>query len=647
VCGSSGPYAARGLGAPGATFTLILRKESTLMRTVVSRVRPIVFIVALLWATVPAFAQGRKLGPLADRASTMSSGFSAVVIQGTDVTSLAEIRSFVQGHGGFAGRDLPIINGHAAVLPNAFIKALSDSPAVLRVSIDRDTTLAMERTGATVGATTIRQQLGYTGAGIGVALIDSGITSWHDDLSSAAGGQRIVAWADFVNGRTQPYDDQGHGTHVAGIVAGNGYDSSGARSGIAPGVSLVVLKALDVNGRGRISQVIAAMDYVLAHKAEFNIRIVNLSLSTGVYESYNSDPLTLAAKRLVDAGIVVVAAAGNQGVGADGRTHYGGITAPGNAPWVLTVGASSHMGTVNRYDDTMAIFSSRGPTAIDITAKPDIVAPGVGLESLSDPLSAFYTSKSQYLLDGTVPRSYKPYLSLSGTSMATPVVAGSVALMMQGNSSLTPNSVKAILQYTAEIHPLYNRLTQGVGFLNTAGAVQLAAFLGGRLTTAPSNASWSREIVWGNHLVKGGTFTSKANAWSTAITWGANVTPSGKPITWGVVTGSTDPWTVPCADASCSSVSWGSANSRNVVWGATCGGSDCTTTWNPTGAGTALTTTSENEIVVWGSAEYDENQIVVWGSADSQMVVWGSSGEFEIVVWGSDCQSCEPVLWSK
>ena len=216
------------------------------MRTVASRVRPFVFTAAALAsAASPALAQGQKLGPLADRASRMSSGFSAVVIQATDKDSLGQLPSLVRQNGGSAGRMLPILNAHAAVLPNAAIKALSDNPSVLRVSLDRATAPAMERTGATVGATAIRQQLGLDGAGVGIALIDSGVTSWHDDLSSAAGGQRVAAWVDFVNARSQPYDDYGHGTHVAGIVAGNGYDSSGARSGIAPGASLVVLKALD------------------------------------------------------------------------------------------------------------------------------------------------------------------------------------------------------------------------------------------------------------------------------------------------------------------------------------------------------------------------------------------------------------------
>ena len=132
-------------------------------------------------------------------------------------------------------------------------------------------------------------------------------------------------------------------------------------------------------------------------------------------------------------------AAGNLGKNARGQTQYGGITAPGNAPWVLTVGASSHQGTVNRADDVMAGYSSRGPSAIDFQAKPDVVAPGTGSVSLSSPGSQFYV-KAASLLTGSLDLVSKPYLSLSGTSMAAPVVAGTVALMLQANPNLTPNS---------------------------------------------------------------------------------------------------------------------------------------------------------------------------------------------------------------
>ncbi len=198
---------------------------------------------------------------------------------------------------------------------------------------------------------------------MGVAVIDSGVTSWHDDLTANGASQRVHHFVDFVNDVTTAYDDYGHGTHVAGIIAGNGLDSGGARSGIAPAAHLIVLKVLDEAGRGHISDVIAALDYVVANKDALNIRVVNLSIATGVYESYDTDPLTLAAKRAVEAGIVVVAAAGNHGRYQDGSDAYGGITAPGNAPWVLTVGASNHAGSADRADDTFAAFSSRGPTA--------------------------------------------------------------------------------------------------------------------------------------------------------------------------------------------------------------------------------------------------------------------------------------------
>ncbi len=430
--------------------------------------------------SLAAAGQGKLDKQLNDRASRAGSSRVIITLQaGPDAA--AEVRRI----GGRLGRRLALIDGLVAEVPNGQLKKLAEHAGVLRVDHDRPTSAQMATVAATVGARTVQHSLGLDGAGIGVAVIDSGITSWHDDLTydgsnravRVSGNQRVSAFVDFVNGATGPYDDNGHGTHVSGIVGGNGHDSGGARTGIAPASHLVSLKVLDADGRGVISDVIAALDYAVANRSAHNIRVINLSVGAAVTSSYNLDPLTLAAKRAVDAGIVVVTAAGNLGRNRQGDAQYGGITAPGNAPWVLTVGASSHQGTLNRRDDVVAPYSSRGPSAIDYAAKPDITAPGTGIVSLSDPSSTFYRTKAEYLVDGSIQTPYKPYLALSGTSMAAPVVSGTVALMLQANPNLTPNLVKAMLQYTAQLSADFDPLTQGGGFLNAKGAVDLAQLL--------------------------------------------------------------------------------------------------------------------------------------------------------------------------
>ena len=569
----------------------------------------------------------QKLDSTLQHRVSLLTGRSRVIVRGVDGLSTASVTSLIQMAGGSPGRPLPLIGARVADVPNAALWALAANPFIGQLSQDRLIVGAMERTGATVGATRVRQDLGYDGEGVGVAVIDSGVSGTHDDLTGAGGAPRVASFVDFVNGRDQTYDDYGHGTHVAGIVAGNGADSSGARSGIAPAAHLIVLKVLDESGQGRISDVIAALDYVVTHKDLLNIRVVNLSVATGVYESYNTDPLTVAAERVVRAGIVVVAAAGNNGRDHEGRQRHGGITAPGNAPWVLTVGASSHMGTVDRADDTIASFSSRGPTALDRAAKPDLVAPGVGIESLSDPDSAFYTTRAHYLLPGTVPRTYLPYLSLSGTSMAAPVVSGTIALMLQANPSLTPNAVKAVLQYTAEAHAAYDPLTQGAGFLNARGAVELARYLGSLSPGSyPVSMTWSARIMWGNHLIQGGRLSGDANAWANDVTWGTPLTPAGQIVEWGIM----------CATTACDTVTgpwrWGDVNPLNIVWGLSCGGANCETAWSGD--------------LVWGLN--DEGDTVVWGTSDEgDTVVWGTSDEGDTVVWGTSCTdpSCDPVIW--
>jgi serine protease AprX len=568
-----------------------------------------------------------------------------------------EFQNFVQG-----GK-LDIINGIVLTLPDGLLQKLADKGEVFRVHDDRPIGTHNYRTGITVGAATVRQTMGLTGAGIGVAVIDSGITSWHDDLTNNSsklypyGNQRVAKFVDFVNNRTLPYDDNGHGTHVAGIIAGNGYDSLGQKAGIAPNASLISLKVLDANGSGNISRIIAALSWVAANAKTYNIRVVNMSVGANIRESYFTDPLTLAVKKVTDMGITVVCAAGNFGKNANGQEQFGGITAPANAPWVLTVGASSTNGTLTRSDDTLGDYSSRGPTAIDFIAKPDLVAPGTGTISLAAPGSTFYNTKASYLLAGLLGPS-KPYLALTGTSMAAPVVSGTIALMLQANPNLTPNLIKAILQYTAQVYPGYRPLEQGAGFLNTYGAVKLAKFyathrVGDRI---PTQTTWSKHIIWGNHMMSGGYINPAANAWGINIVWGtAKTLDGGDNIVWGtecgdgcdnIVWGTNDDsgdnivWGTVLKVAGAldfsnnvvwgtfadgDNIVWGTDDGDNIVWGTDCGGGDCDNiVWG----------TDDGDNIVWGTAEDGDN--IVWGTSglDLDNIVWGTSADQD-VTWGS------------
>lgn len=418
----------------------------------------------------PHAAHERLDAVLIDRAHS-GPGISTVVIQ---VREGATVEAGIAACRGTAGIRFTALSAQVARVPDSCLERLALDPAVSSISVDRGIAGSLQRTTrAAVGAAWVTERLGFDGTGVGIAIIDSGVAAWHDEL----GANRIVHFADFVARQTQPYDDYGHGTHVAGIIAGNGQNSGGSRRGIAPGAHLIVLKALDGTGDGHVSQVIAAVDYAVRNRNTFNIRIINLSVAAPVYESYNTDPLTQAVRRAVEAGIVVITAAGNLGRDASGATQYGGITAPGNAPWALTVGASDDKGTPDGSDDTVAAFSSRGPALIDGSAKPDLVAPGVGIESLGDAGSLLYQARPSARRWGTVRTASEPYLTLSGTSMAAPIVAGTVALMLQANPSLSPENVKAILQRTAVNSSRYDQLTQGAGFLNARGAVELARSL--------------------------------------------------------------------------------------------------------------------------------------------------------------------------
>jgi len=620
-----------------------------------------VALVGLTASSVSAQSNGRldgKLDPVLRHRARQLVGRSRVIVQ---FKNDADVRVFGRGA---VGKRLDR-RAQVGEVDNLALAAMAADPRVERVMVDRPAFATMERTGMAIGATLARSQYGVTGRGIGVAIIDSGITTWHDDLYRTATGsftRRVVHYKDFTRDVSSnlwfndlPTDDYGHGTHVAGIIAGSGFDSGGRRMGVAPGAKLLGLKVLDSEGHGYVSDVIAAIDYAIAVRSTFNVRVINLSVASGVFESYWNDPLTLAARRAAEAGIIVVAAAGNLGLDENGRPQRGGITSPGNAPWVLTVGASSHQGSAIRSDDTIANFSSQGPTWLDFAAKPDIVAPGVGIESLSDPRSTLYGLLKPYLLNGTVPVGYKPYLSLSGTSMATPVVAGTVALMLEANPKLTPNAVKAILQYTAQSNSGENVLSQGAGFLNAKGAVRLAKFFAApqngigymRDTIEGERIDWSRHIVWGNYLITGGMPLPGSNAWATNQTWGAIETQTGQPVVWGARQDDENiVWSVDSDDNIVWSVNddgnivWSVDGDDNIVWSVD---SDDNIVWSVDGDDNIVWSVSDDGNIVWS---VDDDGNIVWSVNDDGNIVWSVSA-LQNVVWGTDCggADCKKAVW--
>lgn len=257
---------------------------------------------------------------------------------------------------------------------------------------------------------------GLTGKNVTVCILDSGICP-HPDYAD-----RILVFHDFVNGRKYLYDDASHGTHVSGILGGDGFCSAGRYCGIAPGCRMIHLKVLDARGNGKVSHIVSAIRWVIENKEKYNIRIMNLSAGTADSEAdAEAKELVRWVERAWDLGIVVVVAAGNMG------PRPMSITIPGNSPKVITVGTLERFGQ-RRYGYMQPDFSGCGPTR-DCICKPELVAPGIRIISCS----------SGY-------REGRYYCSKSGTSMAAPAVAGGIALLLERNPALTNLQVKMRLK---------------------------------------------------------------------------------------------------------------------------------------------------------------------------------------------------------
>jgi serine protease AprX len=527
-------------------------------------------VLVLLFASVPPDAAAKTrpgrttIDPilLQDALANPSKPFAVIVQAVPEARSgrAARAGAAVQRSGGAPKHALPIVGAASATITGGALVGLSHDKDVLYISRDaalRATTetswgapLAHTPGIVETGAPWV-WSTGLSGKGVGIAVVDSGVAP-HADLAG-----RIIAAIDFTSASptvsTAPLGDPGgHGTHVAGLAAGDGTASAGEFEGMAPQANIVDVRVIDGTGSSDISTVLRGLQWVLANRATYNIRVVNLSLGAPPAASYTLDPLATAAEILTFAGIAVVVAAGNSG------PNGGTITSPGYDPYVITVGAVDDNGTVTLGDDSVASFSSRGPTA-DGAAKPDLVAPGRKMVSLRSPGSALdqlYPERRVTAANGVT----ADYFRLSGTSMAAPVIAGAIALMLERNPTLSPEQVKHRLRSTATPVPGASAADEGAGMLDVAGAVSAVdpaqdySLL--RVTDGFASNMFAylvgQPFVWRDPTYHGGV-DSAGVSWAN-VTW-ANVTWDG--VTWENVSWESFSWM---------GVTWESVATASVTW---------------------------------------------------------------------------------
>jgi len=651
-------------------------------------------LVALaIWLPSPALAgprQAAKLDKALQASSTSNESFEVIVRakpgrEGNVKSKVGRHTNDVHVH--------DVIRAVSATLTAHDIAELAHDPDVEGVSLNADVSAlaagpledskkAIDNSGwssqsssnfASTVVADLKQALGldnrFTGANATVAIIDSGIATNVDF------GSRIVAQYVFWKGRqyyTAPYDDYGHGTHVAGLIGSNGTSSNNKYAGIAPATGLLSLKVLDGKGTGKTSDVINAIEFAIANRARFGINVINLSLGHPIYESAATDPLVQAVETAVRAGIVVVVAAGNYGYNpVTGQTGYAGIASPGNSPSAITVGAGVTNNTVLRTDDRLADYSSRGPTWYDGFAKPDILAPGQSLVSTDAVGSTLDVTYPGLVLQAGSTK----FLRLSGSSMATGVVAGLVAVVLEANRTgaeqrwqdyqsslkrnqrdpfpgaplLTANTIKALLEYSAT--PLrnatgagYGPLEQGAGLVNGIGAVTLAYNIDTtrqagqywlmNATTPWSDFGgviepWSQTVIWGTSLLRGTSVVDlRQAAWEDNIVWGTGAFAN---IVSGMFSDDED------------NIVWGTLalDEDNIVWG--------TTVPLSTALMWSGNATLANNIV-WGTAAWAQN--IVWGSSlvgyfNGQAIVWGTLSDSEDnIVWGTSQNRVSALAWA-
>ena len=455
-----------------------------------------------------------------------------IIVQTWSAPSSSE-RAEVERLGGSADLSFVTIHGFPAMIPARAMRDLATHPRVKHISFDAPVSAHLDTAAISTGAAEAASRFSLTGRGVAVAVFDSGVEPSAD--FGTPDNPTVATEIDIVEPDGRHADLFGHGTHVAGIIAGSGLSSSGAGSfrtfrGIAPGARIVSVKVLSAEGSGSVSGAIYGIDWVMRNHELYGIRVMNLSLGHPVDESYTTDPLCQAVEIAWRSGIVVVASAGNLG-----GTGYATVTSPANDPAVISVGAAQDWGTPETTDDLVAPFSSRGPTAIDGVIKPDILAPGTGISSIRSAgsfidnlLEQRRVRLSDFLTVPTVDDGDSPFISLSGTSAAAAIVSGAAAILLEQDPNATPDDIKARLMMGA-------RKIDDAIVARGAGLLDIGASLAFGATGVKSLGSPSPRLI----VAREASGPGRVDVQEIGVAWGDPATWSsqrvwGDPSIWGV-----------------------------------------------------------------------------------------------------------------
>jgi serine protease AprX len=469
--------------------------------------------VAAAGAAVIAALAGTSLAGVP--AAAASSGVTVIVT----TTGLVSPAAAVLGAGGSIVTQFHLIDGVEAVIPAVLEPVLAAVPGIV---VTPDVSVSVqdvpESTGPHTPSDVFLQQTGATrlaaagdtGQGATVAVLDTGI----DNLPDFSG--RLVGGVDLT-GENNPFqDDYGHGTFVAGLIAGNGASSGGQYSGEAPGANLVSIKVAGATGTTDLAKLILGLQWAVDHQGLYGINVLNMSLGFQANMSTVINPLDQAVEAVWDSGIAVVVSAGNSG------PFNGTILSPGDDPLVITVGALDDMATASAAGDEMCDFSSVGPTSPDGWVKPDLVTSGRSVVSLAAPGSTIYTSYPSARVGSA-------NFVGSGTSFSSAITSGAAALVLADNPGLSPDQLKARLLGTTNAGPVGNPFVDGHGALNayaaaTAGPMNLnqsadslvPALLGTTVSLSPAGPAdtWNASLWSGASWPQGPSDSSAWNGWA-------------------------------------------------------------------------------------------------------------------------------------